>query len=96
MRALPGTHVIDGVLVIGGPTIRVVVIGLALTWLDTRGPLVPSKVCSKGPVSVHAEDPHSVLLIIVPIINVLPMVDVEFLHTLLIDMIEPVKLQFTY
>jgi hypothetical protein len=45
---------------------------------------------------VHAEDPHSVLLIIVPIINVLPMVDVEFLHTLLIDMIEPVKLQFTY
>jgi hypothetical protein len=41
---------------------------------------------------VHEEDPHNVQLILVPLINVLLMVDVEFLHTLLIDTIEPPKL----
>jgi hypothetical protein len=45
---------------------------------------------------MHAEDPHNVLLILVPLINVLPIVDAKFLHTLLIDTIEPAKLQFTY
>jgi hypothetical protein len=44
-------HVIHGVLVVGEPTVRVVVIGPALTQLDTCDPLVPSKVCSIGPVS---------------------------------------------
>jgi hypothetical protein len=63
---------------------------------DTRGLLVPSKVCSEGLVSVHAEDPHRVLPILVPLIKVFLMVDVEFLHTSLIDEIEPAKLQFTY
>jgi hypothetical protein len=92
MWALPGTLVIDGVLVIGWPTVHVVVIDPALTQLNTRGPMVPSKVCSEGHVGVHAEDPQNILLILVPIINVLPMVDIKFLHTSLIDMIEPVKL----
>jgi hypothetical protein len=64
--------------------------------IDTCGPLVPSKVCSVGPVSVHAEDPHNVLLVLVPLVNVFLMVDVKFLHTSLTDMIEPAKLQFTY
>jgi hypothetical protein len=41
---------------------------------------------------MHAEDPHNVLLILVPLINVLLMVHVEFLHASLIDMIEPTKL----
>jgi hypothetical protein len=58
--------------------------------------MVPSEVCSEGPVNVHAEDPHNVLLKLVPLVNVLSMVDVEFLHTSLIDTIEPAKLQFTY
>jgi hypothetical protein len=53
-------------------------------------------VCYEGLVSVHAEDPHSVLLILVPLVKVFLMVDVEFLHTSLIDVIEPAKLQFTY
>jgi hypothetical protein len=48
------------------------------------------------PVSVHTEDPHNILLILVPLVNVFLMVDVEFLHTLLTDTIEPAKLQFTY
>jgi hypothetical protein len=64
--------------------------------LDTRGLLVPSKVCSVGPVSVHAEDPHNILLILVALVSVFLMVDVEFLHTSLTDKIEPAKLQFTY
>jgi hypothetical protein len=85
-----------GVLVVGGPTIRVVVISPTLTQLDTCGPLVPFNVCSVGPVSVHAEDPHNVLLILVPLVNVFLMVDIEFLHTSWTDMIEPAKLQFTY
>jgi hypothetical protein len=92
MWALPGTRVIDGVLVVGGPTVRVVIIGPALTQLDMRGPMIPSKVCPEGPISVHAEDPHNVLLILVPLINVLPMVHVELLHTSLIDTIELAKL----
>jgi hypothetical protein len=58
--------------------------------------LVPSKVCSEGPASVHAEDPHSVLLILVPLGKVFLIVDIEFLHTSLIVVIEPAKLQFTY
>jgi hypothetical protein len=91
-----GTRVVYGVLIIGGPIIRVVIIGPALTQLDTRGLMVQSKVCPEGPVSVHAEDLHNILLILVPLINVLPMVHVEFLHTSLIDMIEPAKLLFTY
>jgi hypothetical protein len=45
---------------------------------------------------VHVKDPHSVLLILVPLVKVYLMVDVEFLHISLIDMIEPAKLQFTY
>jgi hypothetical protein len=89
-------HVVHGVLIVRGPTVYVVFIGPALTQLYTRGPLVPSKVCSVGPVSVHAEDPHNVLLVLVPLINVFLMVDVEFLHTSLTDTIEPTKLQFTY
>jgi hypothetical protein len=64
--------------------------------LDTRGLLVPSKVCYVGPVSVHAEDPHNILLVLVPLINVFLMVDIEFLHTSLTDSIEPAKLQLTY
>jgi hypothetical protein len=56
------------------------------------GLLVPSKVCYVGLVSVHAEDPHIVLLVLVTLINVFLMVDIEFLHTSLTDMIEPAKL----
>jgi hypothetical protein len=88
-------RVIHGVLVIGGPTICVVIIGPVLTQLDTCGLLVPSKVCSVGPVSVDAKDPHNVLFILVPLINVFLMVDVKILHTSLTDTIEPAKLQFT-
>jgi hypothetical protein len=69
---------------------------LRSTHLDTHGLLVSSKVCFEGTVSVHVEDPHSVLLILIPLIKVFLMVDVEFLHTSLIDAIEPAKLQFTY
>jgi hypothetical protein len=58
--------------------------------------MVPSKVCSKGLVSVHVKDPHSVLLVLVPLVNVLSMVVVKILHTSLIDIIEPAKLHFTY
>jgi hypothetical protein len=58
--------------------------------------MVPSKVRSEGPVSVHAEDPHSVLLIPIPLFNVGPMVVLEILHNSLLDTIEPVKLQFSY
>jgi hypothetical protein len=61
-----------------------------------RGLMVPSKVCSKGPISVHEEDPHDVLLILVPLVNVLSMVMVEIFHTSLIDTIEPAKLPFRY
>jgi hypothetical protein len=57
-----------------------------------RGPLVPSKVCSEGPVSVHVEDHHNVILVLVLLINVFLMVDIEFLHTSLIDVIEPPNL----
>jgi hypothetical protein len=88
----PGTRVVHGVLVVRGPTIRVVLIGPALTQLDTRGSLVPSKVPSKGFVSVHAKDPHNILLVLVPLINVFLMVDVEFLHTSLTNTTEPIKL----
>jgi hypothetical protein len=63
-------HIVHGVLIGGGPTICVVIINQGLTQLDTYGPLVPSKVCSVGPVSVHAKDPHNVLLILVPLVNV--------------------------
>jgi hypothetical protein len=45
---------------------------------------------------VHAENPHNILLVLVPLVNVFLMVNVELLHTLLIDKIEPTKLQFTY
>jgi hypothetical protein len=45
---------------------------------------------------VHVEDPHNVMLVLVPLINIFLMVDVEFLHTSLTDTIEPAKLQFTY
>jgi hypothetical protein len=45
---------------------------------------------------VLAEDPHNDLLVPVPLVNVLLMVEVEFLHTSLIDTIEPAMLQFTY
>jgi hypothetical protein len=45
---------------------------------------------------VHAEDPHSVLPILVSLIKIFLMVDMEFLHTSLIDAVEPAKLQFTY
>jgi hypothetical protein len=88
--------VIDGVIGGGGPTILIVVIGPSLTQLDTCDPMVPSNVCSEGPVNVHAEDPHSVSLILVPLGNVLPMVVVKILHTLSIDTIEPAKLHFRY
>jgi hypothetical protein len=53
-------------------------------------------VCFVGHVCVHAKDTHNVLLVLVPLINVFLMVDIKFLHTLLIDTIEPAKLQFTY
>jgi hypothetical protein len=43
---------------------------------------------------VHAEDPHNVLLIPVPLFNVGPMVVLEIPHTSLLHTIEPVKLQF--
>jgi hypothetical protein len=49
-------------------------------------------VCSVGPVSVHVEDTHNILLILVPLINVFLMVDVKFLHTSLTGTIEPAKL----
>jgi hypothetical protein len=58
--------------------------------------MVPSKVCSEGTVNVHAEDPHSVLLVFVPLFNVGLMVVLEILHTSLSHMIEPTKLQFSY
>jgi hypothetical protein len=64
--------------------------------LYMRGLLVASKVCSEGPASVHVDDPHNILLILVPLVKVFLMIDVEFLHTSLIDAIEPTKLQFTY
>jgi hypothetical protein len=89
-------RVIHGVLVGGGPTVCVVIIGPALTQLDMRDSLAPSKVCSVGLVSVHAKNPHIVLLVLVPLVNVFLMVDIEFLHTSLTDTIEPTKLQFTY
>jgi hypothetical protein len=95
MSALPGARVIHGVLIIGGPTVCIIVIGPALTQLDTCGPLVPSKVRSICPVSVHAEDPHNALLILVPLVNVFLMVDIKFLHTSLTGTIEPAKIQFT-
>jgi hypothetical protein len=85
-------RVIDGVLIIRGPTISVVIIDPSLTQLDTCGLMVPSKVCSEGPISVHAEDPHSVLLVVVPLVNVGLMVVCEILHTLLLDTIELAKL----
>jgi hypothetical protein len=88
--------VVDSVLIIGGPTVCVVIIGPPLTQLDMCGLLVPSKVCSEGPISVHVEDPRSVMLILVPLVKVFLMVDMEFLHPSLIDVIEPAKLQFTY
>jgi hypothetical protein len=96
MRALPGARVVHGILIIGGPTVCVVIIGPVLTQLDTCGPLVPSKVCSVCLVNVHVEDPHNVLLVLVSLVNVFLMVDVKFLHTLLTNTIEPTKLQFTY
>jgi hypothetical protein len=45
---------------------------------------------------VHAEDPHSILLVHVPLFNVGPMVVLEILHTSLLDTIKPAKLQFSY
>jgi hypothetical protein len=84
------------VVVGGGSTVHVVIIGPTLTQLHTRGPLVPSKVCYVCPINVHAEDPHNVLLILVPLVNVFLMVDVEFLHTSLTNTMKPAKLQFTY
>jgi hypothetical protein len=60
--------------------------------LDTRGPMVPSKVHSEGPVSVHVKDPHSVLLILVPLFNVGLMVVPKILHTSSTHTIKPAKL----
>jgi hypothetical protein len=45
---------------------------------------------------VHAEDPHNVLLVLVPLFNVGLMVVLKILHTSLLDMIEPAKLHFSY
>jgi hypothetical protein len=64
--------------------------------LDMCDRLVPCKVLSKGSISVHAEDPHSVLLVPLPVFNVGPMVVLEILHTSLLDTIEPAKVQFSY
>jgi hypothetical protein len=55
-----------------------------------------ARVPSKGRVSVHAEDPHNVLLVLVPLFNVGLMVVLKILHTSLLDMIEPAKLHFSY
>jgi hypothetical protein len=43
---------------------------------------------------VHAEDPHNVLLIHVPLFNVGPMVVLKIPHTSLFHTIEQAKLQF--
>jgi hypothetical protein len=43
---------------------------------------------------VHVEDLHNVLLIHVPLFNVGPMVVLRILHTSLLHMIDPAKLQF--
>jgi hypothetical protein len=89
-------HVIDGVITVGGPIVCVVIIGPSLMQLDTRGPMVPSKVHSEGPVSVHVKDPHSVLLILVPLFNVGLMVVPKILHTSSTHTIKPAKLQYLY
>jgi hypothetical protein len=70
--------------------------GAFVTQLDTRDPMVPSKVCLKGPISVRAEDPHNILLVHVVLFNVGLMVVLKILHTSFLDMIEPAKLQFSY
>jgi hypothetical protein len=64
--------------------------------LDTRDPMVPSQVHYEGTVTVHAKDPHSVLLVLVPLFNVCLMVVLKILHTSLLDTIELAKLHFSY
>jgi hypothetical protein len=43
---------------------------------------------------VHLEDPNTVLLIHVPLLNVGPMIVLEILHRSLLHTVDPTKLQF--